>query len=152
MTGTDNPKVFEIEFDGKTYTTQKLTPILRGRATRTLAYIQKEMAGYSQEEAQTLEWLQAAVAGAVFEHIPGLMWDFLQPQDKTTAGTRDAFIDRLEAEQISGFFQWVSQALRENADFFGGKPAETDPPSQPEASTPTSAEATTAGPMTTAPA
>lgn len=111
-------KTFELEFEGRTYTTQKLTAPLRGKVLRTLAYIRAETEGKTEAEIQASESLQLAATGAMFEHMPGLIWDFLRPEDKTRIGTRDGFMELLDPEQITAFMQWVSDQLMAMNDFF----------------------------------
>lgn len=138
----ETPQTFELEFNGKTFVTKKLDPVLRGKANRANAYVAKEMHGYTQEEAEKLEWLQAAVAGAIFEHITPLIWEFIRDDDKSKIGTKAQLIENLSADQIVKFFGWLGQVLQENADFFGGNQGKTAQQSSSEASMPLSPVAT----------
>lgn len=136
-------KTFELVLGGKTYTTLKVTPMLRGKLLQILAYTQKETEGYTQDEIQTLQWLQVAIAGALYEHAPPVMWDFLKPEDKVSIGTKENFLNQLDAPVISAFFTWAVGVINEANDFLEPSQAvATAPPSPSEPSTPSLPEDT----------
>lgn len=126
-----NPKQYELELLGKTYTLSKMTPPLRGTTTRVFSYIRREAEGLSPEELNSLEWAQGAFAGAIFEHVPDLIWAFLTAQDKTAIGTKEKFYDGLTAESITGFFHWASAELTSIQHFLPEKPELANPAESP---------------------
>jgi|GEM_PF-6282365 len=130
-------KTFEIVVGNKTYTTLKVTPILRGKLMQLLAEVRKAAFGYTQEEVEQYDWLQLRIAGALYESAPPVMWDFIRPEDKTSIGTKEGFFENLDPKVISAFFQWTNQILTETNDFLEKSQVETNP-AQPSLSTPSS--------------
>lgn len=124
---TEHPKQHELVLNEKTYTLSKMTPPLRGMTTRIFSYIRREAEGLSPEELASLEWAQGAFAGAIFEHIPDLLWAFLTAQDKTAIGTKESFYEGLSPEAITGFFHWASAELQSISNFLQEKPEVANP-------------------------
>lgn len=112
--------MFEMVIDGKTYTTKKMTPALRGRIIQVMAHMMKASDGIPASELLNdknyPEWLSVMISGKLWEHVPAVMWDFIHPEDKTKIGTQESFQDALTDELISNFFAWASNAIKEASE------------------------------------
>lgn len=148
----ENSDRFQMVVNGSTYTTQKATPKLRGKIMKMMAHVQKEISGHSIDEAETNEWMSMAVAGALYEVAPPVMWAFLDADDQRRIGTREVFEESLGVEDISAFFSWTCEQLQDTQRFLGNTPVKkqaVESQKEQTSSLPPSADST-AGPLETA--
>lgn len=114
---------FEFVIAGKTYTSKKVTPQLRGRITKVTALLLKsaEESGISRETLSNPDnypdWLRVLISGSLWEHLPEIMWDFLNPEDKTSIGTRDNFYDALTDESVTLFYAWAQSNISQANEY-----------------------------------
>lgn len=134
---TQNPKAFELVLDGKTYVLKKMEPSLLGKTVKVTGYIRQAAEGFSEEDVKNSESLQMITAGAMFEHVPELIWAFLPDSVKRNM-TRDYFNEHLTVDYITNFYKWATESMRETARFLPGTPtpATTEEKASPESTPP----------------
>lgn len=130
-------KTFEIVINGKTYTTLKLTPMLRGKIMKATGLMQRELANIPHDEIGAV-WANVVIAGVLQEVLPPIIWDFLKPEDKTQIGTIDDFYNGLSGETINSFYVWAASCLEATNDFLQ-QPAVIMEEALPTPSTPSTA-------------